>query len=383
MRKLTSSFAIIFILAAAIGCNSQPGIAPIKTGTSKVAVTEKKSTEAPVKWMSVNDMTENSFSIQMPEGWQNAALLHRKWSTPRSLVTAVSPDKNTVIYLGDPGLPVYTFPNSQMENQYRQLGMQSPFPSMKYRNAENYFSEYIQKRFGNLEGFRILEKFDNKPVLELLAKEIKKLTFKVDVTTVSYRFEYKSKGRTIHGLLNGSTVAVGEMWQPEVSGFCTAGDPGNADGMLIKMMQSRESNPQWQKDQEAKHQQTMAMIEHNTQQMTRQHEQRMANIRSSSAAHQQRMADMQQQHEQWNQSWQQNQASQEAQHEKFLNTIKGEHTVRDNEGNTYQVDNSQQKYYVDKTNNTYIGADGTTTIDDLRKIKGINIDNFEEVQIIR
>ncbi|MBL7736818.1 MAG: hypothetical protein JNL51_15270, partial [Chitinophagaceae bacterium] len=64
-------------------------------------------------------------------------------------------------------------------------------------------------------------------------------------------------------------------------------------------------------------------------------------------------------------------------------SIKGEHTVRDSEGNTYQVDNSQDKYFIDKTNNTYIGTDATKTLDDLREIMRVNVDNFENVQIIR
>jgi hypothetical protein len=52
----------------------------------------------------------------MPEGWTNAAILHRVQETPKSLVTAVAPDKNTVIYFGDPRLPMYT-----LSDEYRSL----------------------------------------------------------------------------------------------------------------------------------------------------------------------------------------------------------------------------------------------------------------------
>jgi hypothetical protein len=379
MKRITSCLAIIVVLGITVGCNNQPG----NSFTS--ATTQTKA--ADIKWVSVNDMAENSFTIDMPEGWKNAAFLHWKWNSPRSLVTAISPDKNTVIYLSDPRLPIYSLPNPQLESQYRQFGMKLPFPSMNYINAETYFSDYMQSRFGKLEGFKILEKFDNKPLLDHQAQEIKKLNFKIDVSNVSYKFEYTSNGKTIHGLLNGATMAMGGIWQPEVSGYCTTGNTEDANDMLMTMAKSRVNNPQWQENQNAKHQQAMAKIkqneQYNMQQMTRQHEQNMANIQRSGAAHQQRMNDLHQQYDQQNRNWEQSQASQQEQHEKFLNTIKGEHTVRDNEGNTYQVDNSQQRYYVDKNNNTYIGADATTSLDDLRKIKSINIDNFEEVQIIR
>ncbi len=350
---------------------------------AKQARVEVAATVKPVKWVAVADMTENSFSLNMPAGWTNAALLHRIHESPRSLVTTVSPDKSTVIYLGDPRLPVYTIPGSGFEEPYRQFNIKYPYQVAPYVTAATYFSDYLKQHFGQIEGFRIIEKFDNQPLLELQRKELQKLKLNAEITNASYRFVYTSKGRTIHGELNGTVVSFGKMWLPEVGGFCTAGDPKDAAGMMVKMMQSKETNPRWQQAQNAKHQQTMAEIEQNTQRMTQQHQQNMANIQRSAAAHQQRMSNLQQAADARNEQWRRNQAAQDVQHEKFLNVIKGEHTVRDSEGNTYQVDNSQEKYFIDKTNNTYIGTDATKTLDDLRQIQHINIDNFENVQIIR
>lgn len=344
---------------------------------------ERPAPRQAVKWVQIADMTENSFSIAMPAGWNNAALLHRKHQSPRALVTSVSPDKNTVIYLGDPRLPVYTIPGSGFDAPYRQFNIKYPYQIAPSVSAETYFSDYLRKHFGGMEGFRIIEKFDNHPILEQQRKEMAKLTMNVGVTNASYRFVYTSKGRTIHGELNGTVVDMGKMWIPEVSGFCTTGDPKEVAAMMIRMGQSKVTNPKWQEAQNAQHQQNMAMIQQNTQRMTQQHQQRMADIQRSAAAHQQRMSDLQQAADARNEQWRRNQQSQDIQHEKFLNTIKGEHTVQDSEGNTYQVDNSQEKYFIDKSNNTYIGTDATKTLDDLREIKNLNIDNFEEVQIIR
>lgn len=346
-------------------------------------IPQSEQSVPPVKWSNVADMTENSFSVNMPSGWTNTALLHRAHGSPRSLVTAVSPDKSTVIYIGDPRLPVYTVPGSGFEEPYRQFNMKYPYQVAAYVTAENYFSNYLQKHFGQLEGFRIIEKFDNRPLLALQRKEMEKASFNAEVSNASYRFEYRSKGRVIHGELNGTVIGMGKMWLPEASGFCTAGEPAAAAEMMVKMMESKAANPQWQQAQQAKHQQTMSMIEQNTQRMTQQHQQNMANIQRSANAHQQRMADLQQAADARNEQWRRNQQAQDVQHEKFLNSIKGEHTVRDGEGNTYQVDNSQDKYFIDKTNNTYIGTDATKTLDDLREIMRVNVDNFENVQIIR
>ncbi len=358
---------------------------PAKSDKTAAAAKSTKSDKATasVKWVTITDMSENSFSVDMPQGWTNAALLHRIQGGPRSLVTAVSTDKNTVIYLGDPRLPTYTTPGSGLDAPYRQFNIKYPYQIAAYVPAETYFSNYLQKHFGQMEGFRIIEKFDNLPLLELQRKEMEKVKINANVTNASYRFQYTSNGRTIHGELNGMVMSFGQMWIPEVSGFCTSGDPRKVSDMMVKMIQSKVTNPQWRAEQDAKHQQTMNTIEQNTQRMTQQHQQRMANIQRSAAAHQQRMADLQQAADARNEQWRRNQESQDVQHEKFLNVIKGEHTVKDSEGNTYQVDNNHDKYFIDKTNNTYIGTDATKTLDDLRQIQHINIDNFENVQIIR
>jgi|GEM_PF-4028999 len=256
-----------------------------------------------VKWINIADMAENSFSVDMPAGWTNTALLHRVHGSPRSLVTAISPDKNTVIYIGDPRLPVYTVPGSGFEEPYRQFNMKYPYQVAEYVPAETYFNNYLRTHFGQIEGFRIIEKFDNRPLLALQRKEMQKAPVNAEVSNISYRFEYQSKGRVIHGELNGTVIGLGKMWLAEASGFCTAGDPVAAAAMMIKMMESKAANPQWQQAQQAQHQQTMSMIEQNTQRMTQQHQQNMANIQRSAAAHQQRMADLQQAADARNEQW--------------------------------------------------------------------------------
>jgi hypothetical protein len=50
-------------------------------------------------------------------------------------------------------------------------------------------------------------------------------------------------------------------------------------------------------------------------------------------------------------------------------------------GQAFQVDNSHQRYFVNKNDRTYIGTDSTTNLDDLRSKIGINPDDYEEVKI--
>jgi hypothetical protein len=409
MKKSLSLPAFILALICTSACNNQSSFpaADSEQASNARPLNNKNIAQSPeaesdvntqnnvtmndqqdIQWVSVNDMTENSFSLKMPGGWQNAALLHRLHTVPRSLVTAVAPDKNTVIYFGDPRIPVYAEPNPEMEYMYSSMGMKAPYIYTPYISAERYFSDYMQSRFGQLEGFRMIEKFDNKPLLEKQASDIAKFNLQsAKVSNVSYRFEYVSNGKTIKAVVNGVTWGIGGMWMADVSGYCTTGDTRAVEDIMITMMKTRENNPEWQRQQQAQqqaqHEQTMAMINQNTQRMTQQHQQNMANIQASANAHQQRMANLQQSHDQWNNNWQQNQNAIDDRHNQFINSINNEHTVADRSGNTYQVDNYSDKYFVDKTNNTYIGTHSTVTLDDLRKIKNLNIENFEQVQIIR
>jgi hypothetical protein len=55
--------------------------------------------------------------------------------------------------------------------------------------------------------------------------------------------------------------------------------------------------------------------------------------------------------------------------------------VVDPGGQTYQVGTWQDCYYVDKTDNTYIGTDSTVERDDLRSRFGVNPDSYEETRI--
>lgn len=403
MRKSISIITALLSLSILSSCNDQPAVATQQAltdqGQSVSANRKAMNTTSEVshipeskyreenktqnEMQTVYDMTENSFSIAMPAGWQNIALMHRLHNSPRTLVRAISPDNNAVVFMGDPVLPVYSMPNPQMEAMYRNMGMNPPTQSSQFIDADTYFASYMQERFSRLPGFVLDEKYIDEKIIDFQRKEMQKLNFHPTVTNISYRFHYESNGRTIRGVVNGTTMSFGSGWLPEVSGYCTTGDISELEEIFWTMGKSRVQNPAWQQAQNARHQQVMAQIEANTQAMTAQHQRNMANIQASAQAHQQKMAALHQAADIRNQAWADQQASLDAQHKQFINSIRNEHTVADPSGNTYQVDNYSDKYFVDRTNNTYIGTHGTVTLDDLRQIKGLNIDNFAETIIIR
>jgi hypothetical protein len=77
------------------------------------------------------------------------------------------------------------------------------------------------------------------------------------------------------------------------------------------------------------------------------------------------------------------QAQDDAMQQSRVNAIREEHTVLGSDGTTYQVDSHHERYYVNKRDNTYIGAGATMERNDLRKAFGVNPEDYEEVRIVR
>ena len=172
----------------------------------------------------------------------------------------------------------------------------------------------------------------------------------------------------------------------DVNGVSTTGNPARYQQLLLDVVGSKHVSETWTQ-QQALHEQRMAQMRQDHQNqlhqyafMNRQHQIRMNNIQEAGRLNTQRWADRQAANDQQYSNWQQQQAGIDKSHEQFLNVIRGEHTVRDQQGNTYQVDNRYNYYYLHKTDKTYIGTEGAT---DLNNLKGINPDDYEKVEVIR
>lgn len=152
--------------------------------------------------------------------------------------------------------------------------------------------------------------------------------------------------------------------------------------MLGAMSRSRKTNPEWTRQQQAKHEATMAQIQARTDQMTRQHNANMAWIQDSAQRHQTRMQAIWSANDASIQSYNQRMASSDNIHRGFINSINGEHTVTNSSGKQFQVDNSYQTYFMNKNDHTYVGGDIRFNDDSIRQL-GLNPDDYEQVQITR
>lgn len=338
-------------------------------------------------WVTMSDPNEGAFSVQMPGGWQNQAALIRIHDQIRNRVVSQSQDGGTFLFMGDPELPSFIEPGGMpATNPMTQV---HPFVP-----ADAFFQQYVQQRYGKMPGFAITS-VGPSPTFERFAQEgARKHGMQTWVTTVRICFDYVDRGTTMHAILHGTSLSFGQFWMPDVAGILTRGNPTRFEEMLFWMASSYQTNPQWRQNSDNRHAQRMAEIQTNHQSamsaMQTGHQGRMNAIQQAGAANTQmfndRMAQIDVNHQAFMNTIHQPTASpyqSDSSHERFLNYIKDENTVVDQSGQSYQVTTGQDRYYVNKSDNTYIGTDSTVEREDLRSRFGVNPDNYEETKIKR
>ncbi|WEK35207.1 MAG: hypothetical protein P0Y53_22180 [Candidatus Pseudobacter hemicellulosilyticus] len=382
--------AAILVAACSDAASGGPSSQPI---SSPVADTAKKPAApidpARLQFVKLTEPQEKSYSIELPTGWTNDVSLVRVYNMVRPVSTSVSPDGNTLFFFGDGRVPGYMVPNGVIdENSF--LVSQNPLMRVgNYIPADQFFQQYIKEKFGSKPGFKIIGR-DRSPVYEKIIMDVlTRSGFQPSITSVYYSFQYMENNKTTYGVLHGATIFGGTIWVPEVMGALSSGDPARFNETLLKIAATNKTDPTWKARENAQHQQRMAQLQRDYQQqqvnfsaMNQQHQLRMNQIQQSASAHQERMGNLQAANDARNNAWAIQQASLDRSHERFINVIRGEHTVADAQGNTFQVDNSHQKYFVNKTKHTYIGTHNTTSLDDLRKL-GLNPDDYAETKVIR
>lgn len=352
------------------------------------------------EWVLVTDPVEGAFSVQMPRGWQNQASSVRPHGQYRSVISSRNPGGDTILFMGGSDLPSFVEPSAPTAF----LAGGNPLSLVHtYLPADQFLPRFVQQRYGQAPGFRITGAGPN-PVLEHLTRETaQKKGIQARISAARVTFEYQEYGATVRGVIHGTTLGMGDIWVPDISGILTTGDPAPYGSILFEMVRSYQTNPQWRQQQDNAHAQAMTGIQQESQSrmaaMQAGHEARMNAIHQAGAVntqiHQGRMAQSEAAH----QSFMQNLRStpttassggyadatevySDASHRRALNYIRDEETVVDSSGQTYRVETGYERYYLNLRDNTYIGADSLTERDDLRKW-GVNPEDYEEVRIRR
>lgn len=358
------------------------GLSGAGNGAANVAVNVALAATPPTTdLVTVTDPVEKAYSMGMPKGWQNRTYSARVGEVHSTVTTTVSPNGSVLLYDGDPNIPQYWSPAAATPITHTMAKMNPRMKIQPFVRATAYFPDYVEKKFGKLPGFAMVSTEADPAAEEKMRAKFASVGAKMQPTVAKIAFTYVDGGRPMRAVVIGSTVDSGAFWMAHTSGVATSGEPEAYLEMLNAMARTFQENPQWRAEQNRKHQQQMAQIDAFGRQMTAQHNQNMAAIQASAQRHQQRMQAIWSANDASMKSYQDRMASSDAQHRGFLNYINDENTVVAG-GKSYQVDNSYQRYFVNKTNGTYVGGDITMDADKLRGM-GLNPDDYSEAQIKR
>ena len=315
---------------------------------------------------------ERAFSLEMPDGWQNALGIMRPPGTlklPRAWANSRSPDGATNFFVGDPNVPPFVVPPTQQFLQTLQLPPQQAWENFKnfwlqdgivimpFQPAQQFAEDYARRRYGNQPGFQILGHSPGP-----------------NETTKKTRFEFAGHSGELWVSTEFSAPDK-TMWGAFVSGFTTKADRENAHSRAAELFNraylSMDINTKWlanDRQQRSQRQaqlalQTQRNIDHWNQQTrlsTQRHQQRMADMNNNFNAHQRAMADQSAAFDTYNQTWQAGQDASYRQSQEFSRYIQDRTVV--NSPNSYgdssfEVDAGANNYYVDPLNNEYFGTD--------------------------
>lgn len=345
---------------------------------------EEAPASVPSAMVTVTDPVNGAFSAQVPEGWDTVAYSNVEGQVVRSVITTVSPDGGTVLFAGDPKIPSYWNPDAADEMTVRFAEMLDSMELAYYVPADEYGVNYVTEKFGELDGFTMgaVER-DTAREQQLMSQYQSAGVGPTDLRIALVRFSFvDGEGSPSNGGVTVFTADLGHVWQVQVYGAATNGDLDTFVEAAGSMMQSIQPQADFQATLQQRHQDTMALIERRTEEMTRRHEANMQWIQDSANAHQQRMQAIWASNDAQIASYYDRMASMDVGHREFLNYVNDERTVQSSSGTKHQVDDGYQRYWMNPATGEYAGGDVNFDETQLREL-GLDPSAFEEVQIVR
>ncbi|MCC6271001.1 MAG: hypothetical protein IT190_06965 [Microbacteriaceae bacterium] len=372
---------LVLLLASLSGCGVPAAV--VNDAGRGDLIPDDAASAPTTEVTTVRDPVENAFTVAVPVGWDSVAYSAGKFDVHREVVSSVSPDGKTVLFMGDPKLPTFIDPGSAHSVIVEFDKLLEYYEIRAYQPAESYFPDYVTRKFGELPGFGITSVESQPGTVSSLQKSFVDAGLPApEAHAVEVRFEYTASGELIHGLVVGLTLNSGSFWQVDVLGLATNRDVEEYRPMLVAMSKSKQSNPEFTARFQADTQNNLAQIKAFGDQFTAQHNANMAWIQQSAAAHQSRMEAIWAQGDASMQSFYDRMDSMDHTQRDFLNSITEEETVSGGSTGTRQVATGATNYWVNKYDGTYVGGDINFGDTQLRQM-GLNPDDYEQVTVIK
>jgi hypothetical protein len=350
----------------------------------------------------VTEPMEGAFTLLMPQGWNNQAHLQREHALNRIIASAVRPDEGAMIHLGDPRLPIFREPSPFVDPVVMQFNSSTRI--QPYTPADYFFRDYVQQCFGKAPGFRLNGVAECPDLVRTTVADHRRAGRAVRVTAAAVSFQHVHNGREMQCRVHGVATGFNGMWTVDLFTASATAELEEVCGLALRMFLSRHYNPAWAAAQQGLHNQKMAIgrqqdqfINQMTDLQAQGHRQRMEDIQNAGAAntrmHEERMAQNDASHQAWmagqaqsdaqQRSWMSQQVHDDQTQQSRINALREEQTAVDSDGTSYQVDIQHERYFVNKRDNTYIGAGAVTERNDLQRLYGVNPEDFEEVKVVR
>lgn len=300
------------------------------------------------------------------------------------MVSTLSPDGKTVIFIGDPKLPMYwdTVGVGGLVQQY--VDAIDVYETKAHQSAEVYLPEYVARKFGELPGFDITGVYPEQMFLKRMQGLIAEAGVSYTVTSAEVHFTYRtSAGDPIEALVAGWSMRTEGVWATDVMGLATDRSLEEYRPMLYAMLESLQPTEEYTAATKANQEKVMAEIQAYSEEVARQHNRNMAWIQQNGARHLARMDAI------WSpsgdtsmQNYYNRMDSMDRTQRDFLNYINEEETVTGGSTGTRQVSSGATNYWVNKNDGTYVGGDINFGDAELRRI-GLNPGDYEQVTIVK
>ena len=392
-RRGRAAWALVGVLALgglAAGCDlddeddvkGETSASASSTSAGDAGVAEKRGTG--MEWETKTDPVEGAFTIELPKGWKNDAYVKREGIFTATIATAESPDGADALFYGDPKMPRFVDPQAVVPQNRTDPNTRIE----AYRPAERFLPEYVKGRFSKLPGFKITNVASEPELVEKNRQSLQKVNIPIHgLHSARVDFDFQQGGSTRHGSLFGSTLNMGIIWSASVAGIVSSGDPSRLRESLFHVFESQKVAPEWKEkeriasaDRQRQHEYIMAQIAQNTEVLQSNHAGNMATLNGMAVRHQARMDAIHAAGDASTAAYKARDIASDNNQRGFLNYINDEHTVSGASGRTFQVDNKYERYYVNKSDNTYIGVKGGTTLSDMN---GVNPGDYEEAKVVR
>lgn len=394
MKKRLYPILIILLSMGLVGCDDSDDEddAPVGGGTTASASAGNSETQSAsaaenggsMDWETKTDPVEQAFSIELPKGWKNDAYLKRKDIITIPMATSESLDGTVAMFYGDAKIPTFIEPQYLMPHQQNDPNVRG----QTYTPAEQFMPGYLKSRFGKLPGFQITGVTDQPDLVAKNREKAQEAGINLpQLDSVRVDFTYNEGGKTRQGAVYGTTASVGIIWMASVAGIVSNEKPLQYKDTLFHIIWSQKTLPEWKEkerqmaaDRQRQHEYAMAQIARNTQQLQINHQNNMATLQGMAARHQLRMDAIHAAGDASMAAYKARDIASDNNHRGFLNYITEQNTVGTSSGQTFQVDNKYDRYYFNKSDNSYIGLNGGTNLNDLQ---GVNPGDYEEAKIIR